>query len=225
MTRPQHSSNVTRSTGRVGRFDRERLLGQRGCVVWLTGLSGSGKSTLAHHLERRLLERAHLCFVLDGDNLRHGLCGDLGFSPADRTENVRRAGEAAALLADTGAIVLASFISPYRSDRQRVRDTVGRASFLEVHVDAPLAVCEERDPKGLYKKARAGQIPDFTGIHAPYEPPERPDVRVDTHALGIDEAALRIEQALTAGGFLSPPPPLADSADPHRPDQRPEDRT
>jgi adenylyl-sulfate kinase len=205
MSSPAHSPNTTRTSGRVARTDRERLLGQRGCVVWLTGLSGSGKSTLAHRLERRLVEAGRLAFVLDGDNLRHGLCGDLGFGPADRSENIRRAGEVASLLAEVGAIVLAAFISPYRADRQRVRQTVGAGRFLEVHVDAPLAVCEARDPKGLYKKARAGAIPEFTGIDAPYEPPEAPEVRVDTGRLGIDEAAAAIERALAAGGFLAAP--------------------
>jgi adenylyl-sulfate kinase len=211
MSTPSRSTNITRSTGRIGRADRERLLGQRGCVVWLTGLSGSGKSTLAHQLERRLVAAGRLAFVLDGDNLRHGLCSDLGFSPADRTENIRRAGEAAALLAEAGTIVLASFISPYRSDRQRVRDTVGSGRFLEVHVDAPLSVCEQRDPKGLYKKARAGQIADFTGIDAPYEPPSSPDVRVDTGASSIDEAAEQIERALRDGGFLAAPAASGDA--------------
>jgi adenylyl-sulfate kinase len=205
MSQPSRSTNITRSVGRASRADRERLLGQRGCVAWLTGLSGSGKSTLAHHLERTLIEQGHLVYVLDGDNLRHGLCADLSFSASDRTENIRRAGEVAALLADTGAIVLCSFISPYRADRERVRKTVGNGTFLEVHVDASVAVCEERDPKGLYKKARKGLIPEFTGIDAPYEAPTDPDVRVDTSALGIAEAAQRIQQKLTDGGFLSPP--------------------
>ncbi|MEC7585167.1 MAG: adenylyl-sulfate kinase [Planctomycetota bacterium] len=204
MTTPR-SSHVTRSAGSVSRKDRGRLLGQRGCVVWLTGLSGSGKSTLAHELEQRLLEAGRLTYVLDGDNLRHGLCGDLDFSPESRTENIRRAGEVAALLADVGAIVLASFISPYRSDRKRVRSTIGTDHFLEVHVDASLEVCEGRDPKGLYKKARQGLIPEFTGIDAPYEPPENPQVRVDTGKLSIQDAAAEIQKALSDLGFLTSP--------------------
>lgn len=204
MTTPR-SSHVTRSAGSVSRKDRGRLLGQRGCVVWLTGLSGSGKSTLAHQLEQRLLEAGRLTYVLDGDNLRHGLCGDLDFSPESRTENIRRAGEVAALLADVGAIVLASFISPYRSDRKRVRSTIGTDHFLEVHVDASLEVCEGRDPKGLYKKARQGLIPEFTGIDAPYEPPENPQVRVDTGKLSIQDAAAEIQKALSDLGFLTSP--------------------
>lgn len=205
MTTQHRSTNITRSEGRVTRADRERLLGQRGCVVWLTGLSGSGKSTLAHHLERRLHEEGHLVYVLDGDNLRHGLCADLGFSADDRTENVRRAGEVAALLADTGALVLCSFISPYRSDRAKVRTTAGAGCFLEIHVDASVAVCESRDPKGLYKKARQGLIPEFTGIDAPYEAPLQPELHVDTATLGIAEAADRIRTLLSGGGFLSSP--------------------
>lgn len=204
MTTPR-SSHVTRSAGNVSPDDRGRLLGQRGCVVWLTGLSGSGKSTLAHELEQRLLEAGRLTYVLDGDNLRHGLCGDLDFSPEARTENIRRAGEVAALLSDVGAIVLASFISPYRSDRKRVCSTIGEARFLEVYVDASLELCEGRDPKGLYKKARQGLISEFTGIDAPYEPPENPQVRVDTGKLSIQAAAAEIQQALSDRGFLTPP--------------------
>lgn len=211
MTTKRRSTNITRSEGRVTRADREHLLGQRGCVAWLTGLSGSGKSTLAHHLERRLHEDGRLVYVLDGDNLRHGLCADLGFTADDRTENVRRAGEVAALLADTGAIVLCSFISPYRSDREKVRATAGPGRFLEIHVDASVAVCESRDPKGLYKKARQGLIPEFTGIDAPYEAPLDPELRVDTSDLGIAEAAERIRQLLSDGGFLSPPPATEDA--------------
>lgn len=211
MTTERRSTNITRSEGRTTRADRERLLGQRGCVAWLTGLSGSGKSTLAHHLERLLHDEGRLVYVLDGDNLRHGLCADLGFGAADRTENVRRAGEVAALLADTGAIVLCSFISPYRSDRERARATAGKGRFLEIHVDASVDVCEQRDPKGLYKKARQGLIPDFTGIDAPYESPLHPELRVDTSSLGIAEAAQRIRQVLSDSGFLSPPPATEDS--------------
>lgn len=205
MTQPPRSSNIVRSTGAVGRADRERLLGQRGCVAWLTGLSGSGKSTLAHAIERTLLASGRLAYVLDGDNLRHGLCGDLGFSAEDRQENVRRAGEVAALLADTGAIVLCSFISPYRKDRDGVRKAVGEGRFLEIHVDASVAVCEQRDPKGLYKKARQGLIPEFTGIDAPYEAPLTPELRVDTAVQSIDSAAQAIRNLLAERGFLAPP--------------------
>jgi adenylyl-sulfate kinase len=204
MHREPRSANIVRSVGRVTRTDREALLGQRGCVVWLTGLSGSGKSTLAHALERRLTEQGRLVYVLDGDNLRHGLCSDLGFSANERQENIRRAGEVAALLADTGAIVLCSFISPYRADREAARK-IAHGAFLEVHVDASVAVCEQRDPKGLYKKARQGLIREFTGIDAPYEAPLAPDVRVDTSATSIEGAALALQQALAERGFLAPP--------------------
>ena len=209
MNPPSHSPNTVRTQGRVSRADRERLLGQRGAVVWLTGLSGSGKSTLAHALERRLSEQRRLVYVLDGDNLRHGLCGDLGFSPEDRTENIRRAAEAAALLADTGALVFASFISPYRADRQKVKETVERSMgdgrFVEVFVDAPLEVCEQRDPKGLYKRARKGEIPQFTGIDAPYEAPEQPDVHVKTGELSLEEAAAVVDKALAERGLQTGP--------------------
>lgn len=205
MTQSPRSTNITKSAGKVTRADRDRLLGQRGAVVWLTGLSGSGKSTLAHALEARLLGEGRLVYVLDGDNLRHGLCADLGFSPEDRAENVRRAGEVAALLADTGAIVLCSFISPYRADRARIRQAAGEGRFLEAHIAANLAVCESRDPKGLYKKARSGLIPEFTGIDAPYEEPENPDVRVDTGSHPIEACADQIHTALAAAGLLQPP--------------------
>jgi adenylyl-sulfate kinase len=187
--------------------DRERLLGQRGCVVWLTGLSGSGKSTVARAVEARLLDAERLAYVLDGDNLRHGLNADLGFSPADRGENVRRAAEVAALLADAGVIVITALISPYRADRAGARRAAGARAFLEVFVDAPLAVCEERDPKGLYARARRGEIADFTGVSAPYEPPESPDLVL---ASGREETAACAEavvRLLAERGLLAPPPP------------------
>lgn len=171
--------------------ERARLLGQRGCVVWLTGLSGSGKSTLASALEAALVAAGRAAYVLDGDNLRHGLNADLGFSPAERAENVRRAGEVAALFADAGILVISAFISPYRADRERARAAAERiepGAFHEVHISAPLDVCEQRDPKGLYKLARAGKIADFTGISAPYEPPEAAELEIDTGAMPIDEA-------------------------------------
>ena len=157
-------------------------MGQRGCVVWFTGLSGSGKSTLARALEERLVSSGHLVYVLDGDNIRHGLNCDLGFSPEDRNENIRRIGEVAALFRDAGIVVLTAFISPYRADRDLARQAVGEDRFLEVFVDAPLATCEERDPKGLYVKARAGEIPEFTGLTAPYEEPPNPALVVNTRS-------------------------------------------
>ena len=160
---------------------RQSLAGHKACALWMTGLSGSGKSTIAHRLERDLLLGGHRVFVLDGDTLRHGLNHDLGFSEADRRENLRRAAEVVKVMVEAGLIVIASFISPFRAERQMVREILG-ASFREVYVEASLAACEERDPKGLYKRARAGQIPQFTGISSPYEPPENPDVRLDTTA-------------------------------------------
>jgi len=200
------SRNIVRHDGVISRQDRERLLGQRGCVAWFTGLSGSGKSTVSRVVEEKLAAAGHLVYVLDGDNVRHGLCADLGFSDADRTENIRRIGHVAALMADAGAIVLTAFISPFRADRQQVRDVVGDDDFLEVYVDAPLDVCESRDPKGLYKKARAGKIPEFTGITSPYEPPEAPAVHLRTGDLSLDECALRVQAMLEQRGFLSSPP-------------------
>lgn len=174
------SRNLTRTVGHVSRAERERQLGQRGCVVWLTGLSGAGKSTIGYELDRRLHEQGRLTCPLDGDNVRHGLNRDLGFSPADRQENIRRIGEVAALLASTGVIAIVSFISPYRTGRDAARTLVGADRFIEVYVNASLTVCEARDPKGLYKRARAGELEQFTGIGAPYEVPTAPDIIVDT---------------------------------------------
>ena len=201
--------NIVRHDGVVTRADRERLLGQRGCVAWFTGLSGSGKSTVSRVVEEKLAADGRLVYVLDGDNVRHGLCSDLGFSDDDRKENIRRIGHVAALMADTGAIVLTAFISPFRSDRQQVRDVVGDHDFLEVFVDAPLEVCESRDPKGLYKKARAGKIPEFTGISSPYEPPESPAVHLKTGELSLDECAAAVQDMLKQRGFLSEPPTVS----------------
>jgi adenylyl-sulfate kinase len=183
---PPVSDHLTRTAGLVTARDRERLLGLRGVVVWLTGLSGSGKSSIAYALEHRLACGGRVAYVLDGDNLRHGLCADLGFSPRDRAENIRRVGEVAALMADAGLIVITAFISPYRADRERARACVAPGRFLECHLDVPLAVCEGRDPKGLYRKARAGELRDFTGIDAPYEPPAAPEVVLDTSGLALE---------------------------------------
>lgn len=160
--------------------------GHRGGVMWFTGLSGSGKSTLAMALERQLFNDGYEVFVLDGDNLRHGLNSNLGFSPEDREENIRRVGEVAALFANTGLVVLSAFISPYRADREMARRAVG-SQFYEVFLDPGLEACEARDPKGLYQKARAGEIPDFTGISAPYEEPHDPDIRLDTEVMDVDK--------------------------------------
>jgi adenylylsulfate kinase len=182
------STNITWHAGHVGRADRERLLGQRGVTVWLTGLSGSGKSTIAVAAEAALVERGRLAYVLDGDNIRHGLNRNLGFSPEDRTENIRRIGEVAKLFTDAGLVVITSFISPYRSDRDAVRALMAEGDFVEVHVDATLETCESRDVKGLYKKARAGEIPEFTGISAPYEAPAHPELVLDTNSMSVEES-------------------------------------
>ena len=172
--------------------DRAGLLGHGAVTVWLTGLPGSGKSTLAHAAEALLAAQGVLAYVLDGDNLRFGLNSDLGFSPEDRAENIRRAGEVAALLRDAGAVVLASFVSPYRRDRDRVRSLHPDGSFVEVFVDAPLSVCEQRDPKGLYARARSGAIADVTGVSAPYEAPTGPEMRIDTSAIDVETASAAV---------------------------------
>ena len=189
-------------SGRVGRTERERLLGQQGCAVWLTGLSGSGKSTIARALEAALHEKGRLVYVLDGDNLRHGLNADLGFSDADRRENVRRTGEVAALFADAGVIAVAALISPFAADREQVRCTVGPDRFIEVFLDVPLAVCEERDPKGMYRKARAGLMAEFTGISSPYEAPAAPAVVLRTADAGVEECVAAVRRELESRGVL-----------------------
>jgi adenylylsulfate kinase len=201
MSEPK-SKNIGWSASTVTRQDRERTHGHRSVIVWLTGLSGSGKSSIAHRLEQRLTERSAIAYVLDGDNARHGISSDLGFSPEDRMENIRRVGEIAKLFVDSGAIVLCAFISPLRVQRDRVRQLVGKGDFVELYVRASLAVCEERDPKGLYKKARAGEIPDFTGIGAPYEPPPSPELTVDTEAGSIEESTDQVLAYLDAAGYL-----------------------
>jgi adenylylsulfate kinase len=196
------STNITWHAGHVERRDRERLLGQRGGTIWLTGLSGSGKSTIAVAAEKALVERGHLAYVLDGDNIRHGLNKNLGFSPADRTENIRRIAEVAKLFTDSGVLVLTSFISPYRADRDAARALFAPGDFVEVHVAASVETCEGRDVKGLYKKARAGEIPEFTGISAPYEAPEKPELVLDTNQLSVEESVLRLVRHLEGAGFL-----------------------
>ncbi|MGE0144872.1 MAG: adenylyl-sulfate kinase [Planctomycetota bacterium] len=197
--------NIVFHHGKVTRADRERRLGQRGGVWWFTGLSGSGKSTLCRALEDRLARLGHIVTVLDGDNIRHGLCKDLGFSERDRQENIRRVAEVAALLADAGLLVLTAFISPFRADRDAARAVIGAADFVEVFVDTPLEVCEGRDPKGLYKKARAGAIAEFTGITSPYEPPAHPELRLETAKLSIEQCVDELVEALRNRGRLAPP--------------------
>jgi adenylylsulfate kinase len=199
----QKSDNITWHAGHVERSDREALVGQRGVTIWLTGLSGSGKSTIAVAAEYELVKRGHLSYVLDGDNIRHGLNSNLGFSPDDRTENIRRIGEVAKLFTESGVIVMASFISPYRSDRDAARALMPAGDFLEVYVDASLETCEGRDVKGLYKKARAGEIPEFTGISAPYEAPESPELVLDTNAQSLQESVGVLIDHLEAKGYLA----------------------
>ncbi len=202
MSTAPKGTNLTWHRGEVGRADRARVHGHKGATLWLTGLSGSGKSTLAHRVERRLLERGVFAYVLDGDNVRHGLNADLGFSAADRAENIRRVGHVARLFTDAGAIVIAAFISPYRRDRAQVRALFDEGDFVEVHVAADLATCEARDPKGLYARARAGEIPEFTGISAPYEAPDAPELRLDTSAADVDACAAQVLAYLDEHGYL-----------------------
>jgi len=204
MTTPK-STNITPVHSRVNRHDRELRLGQRGVTVWLTGLSASGKSTVAVIVDQILTNRGHHCCVLDGDNIRHGLNSDLGFSPADRTENIRRIGEVAKLFTQNGIITLTAFISPYRSDRDRNRAILDAGDFVEVFVDCPLEVCARRDPRGLYAKARAGEIREFTGISAPYEAPLRPELVLHTGVESELESAQRVTAYLAEGGFIDRP--------------------
>jgi adenylyl-sulfate kinase len=196
--------NLTWQASNVAQSARRRLLGQRGCVLWLTGLSGSGKSTLAWALEKRLMREGRLAYVLDGDNIRHGLNADLGFKPADRVENLRRIGQVAALFAEAGLIAITAFISPYRSTRSVARTVAGAGRFLEVFCHAPLAVCEQRDPKGLYRKARAGELKDFTGVDAPYEPPQSPDLVLNTAECSVAACVQLLEQLLRSHKIIQP---------------------
>ena len=198
----QRATHITWHHHKVTREDRERVLGQKGVTVWLTGLSGSGKSTIAVAAEEVLVGRGRLAYVLDGDNVRHGLNKNLGFSPADRTENIRRIGEVSKLFTEAGVIVFTSFISPYRADRDLVRDIHDPGRFAEVHVAASIETCEARDVKGLYQKARAGEIPEFTGISAPYEAPERPELVLDTNRQTVEESVGRLVSFLEEKGYL-----------------------
>ena len=203
MTTPT-AANITWHEGHVDRDRRQQLLKQRGATIWLTGLSASGKSTLAFTVEHALVEQGRLAYVLDGDNVRHGLNCNLGFSAEDRQENIRRIGEVAKLFADAGLIVITSFISPYQQDRDRARKLHEDAElpFLEVFVDAPLEVCEERDPKGLYAKARAGELKHFTGIDDPYEAPTNPELVAHTDKSSPQQAAVEIIEMLRARVLL-----------------------
>jgi adenylylsulfate kinase len=201
MSSPPKSRNIVWSEGHIGREERRELLSHGAGTVWFTGLSGSGKSTIATAVERQLVKRGTLAYVLDGDNIRHGLNSNLGFSPEDRTENIRRIGEVAKLFNDAGVIVLTAFISPYRADRDAVRATLPEDEFVEVFVECPLDECEQRDVKGLYKKARAGEIPEFTGISAPYEEPEKPELVLRTHEQDLEECVRRVLEDLDKRGW------------------------
>lgn len=204
------SDHITKILSLVNRGERAELFGHGGAVLWLTGLSGSGKSTFATQVEFQLYQRGMAAFVLDGDNLRHGLCSNLKFSPEDRAENIRRAGEVAAILAEAGLVAICSFISPYRADRDRVRELCHRGGipFAEVFVNTPLEVCEARDPRGLYTRARAGEIKDFTGIHSPYEAPVSPELEIRTAEFPMETclaAVLDLAVSLAEGPSDTPP--------------------
>ncbi len=196
------SSNVIWQQATVTRAERETQNHHKSAILWFTGLSGAGKSTLATAVESRLHQLNCRTFVIDGDNVRHGLCGDLGFSPADRTENIRRVGEVAKLFTEAGVIALTAFISPFRADRDRVRTLVADGDFFEIYCKADLEVCEQRDVKGLYQKARAGQILEFTGISSPYEAPEHPELVVETGVNSLESCVEQVIYALSQQGII-----------------------
>lgn len=200
----QVATNITWHEGNVTREEREKNMGQKGCTLWMTGLSGSGKSTVAVALEQVLMQRGHHAYRLDGDNIRMGLNKNLGFSAEDRAENIRRIGEVAKLFADAGIITITSFISPYRADRDLVRKLHEDAKipFFEIHVSCPLEEAEKRDPKGLYKKARAGQIKGFTGIDDPFEAPLNPELDLPTHQYPVEESVQVLLDLLTKHGII-----------------------
>lgn len=196
------SRNIEWQHGQVDRARREALHGHRGVVLWLTGLSGAGKTTLAHALEAALLDRGAHAYVLDGDNLRHGLSRDLGFSAADRSEHIRRVGEVARLFVDAGSIVMCSFVSPFRADRDQLRAAMAPGDFVEIHVQASLDACRARDPKGLYGKAASGEIADMTGVAAPYEPPLQPELVVDTERTSVADSLTAVLRFLEQRGYI-----------------------
>ncbi len=202
MESKKSSTNVVWHHATVSRALREAQNGHKSTLLWFTGLSGAGKSTLAHAVEERLYQMGCRTFVLDGDNVRHGLCGDLGFAEADRVENIRRVGEAAKLMVEAGLITLTAFISPFRKDRERVRSLYPHGDFLEIYCSSPVEVCETRDVKGLYKRARAGEIKDFTGISSPYEAPTVPELVVETDKLSLDESVEKVLGLLRERGII-----------------------
>lgn len=199
----QKATNVTWHDHSVTRDERCKLMGHKGCILWFTGLSACGKSTIANAVDRKLHDTGVHTFVLDGDNIRMGLNKNLGFSAEDRAENIRRIGEVAKLFADASIITATAFISPYRADRDKVRALMGQGGFIEVYVNASLETCEARDPKGLYKKARAGEIKGFTGISDPYEAPEKPELVLDSNTKGIDELSNEVIAYLKSSGYIS----------------------
>ena len=195
-------NNIVRFDGYVKRKDRNKAYRHKSGVVWFTGLSASGKSTIAHTLEKVLFEKGIKVYVFDGDNIRHGLNSDLGFSPKDRRENLRRIAEVSKLFVDAGLIVLACFVSPYRKDREYIKQIIGKKDFVEIYVKCPVEVCEKRDPKGFYKKAKAGIIKGYTGIDAPYEEPENPDLIIESDKLSPEESANKVYKFLVKKGWL-----------------------
>jgi adenylylsulfate kinase len=203
MNKPNTSTNIVWHNATVTRVRREAQNNHRGAILWFTGLSGAGKSTLAHAVEEALHQKGCRTFVLDGDNVRHGLCGDLGFSPEDRVENIRRVGEVAKLFMEAGVIVLTAFISPYRSDRERVRGMVEHDDFIEIYCDSSVEICESRDVKGLYKKARAGQIAQFTGISSPYEIPVNPELVLNTGVIELNDCVEQVIAEMTLRGITT----------------------
>jgi len=204
MRKPK-SDHITWHHATITKEDRERLTGQKGVTLWFTGLPSSGKSTLANEVQKELFERGHLSYVLDGDNVRHGLNRNLGFSPEDRAENIRRIGEVAKLFRDAGVINMTAFISPYRVDRQNARELAGDGEFIEIFCRCGLEVCEERDPKGLYRKARTGEILEFTGISAPYEEPEAPEIVLETDKMSVEICVERVIAFLEERGIIGKP--------------------
>lgn len=202
MNIKKNSTNVTRYRSLVARPDRETLHRHRGKVLWFTGLSASGKSTIAHKVELLLYEMGCSTYVFDGDNVRHGLCGDLGFSDEDRAENVRRIGEMVNLFIDAGTIAITAFISPVKEEREKVRTLVGAENFIEIFVDCPVEVCVKRDPKGIYKKALNGDIKDFTGISSPYEAPDKPEIIIKSEIEDFDDAAQGVIDTLRKDGLF-----------------------
>ena len=198
----QKATNIKWHHGKITKEDRIKLMKQKGVTIWLTGLSGSGKSTIAVELEHALLENGHQAYILDGDNIRHGLNKNLGFSPEDRSENIRRIGEVAKLFTDANIITITAFISPYRQDRENARKLQKDGEFIEVYVKCPLEVCEQRDTKGLYKKARAGEVKEFTGISAPYEEPVNHEITIDTSKMPVEESTRAIIKYLEETGYV-----------------------